>query len=127
MVELTRGAVWQAELTEERFARIRPTTRIIHHLREGNLIRVRILAAAQPLPEAEEVVPTLEDSYLWLLEGDGRDESPGLRTADSASDSGGHAGGELEGEDRSRGPGPRASDFASPGGDHATGEPGAQE
>ena len=98
MVELTRGAVWQAELTQERFAQIRPNTRIIHHLREGNLIRARILAARQPLPEAEEVTPTLEDSYLWLLEGGDRACEAGLRTADAASE----------------------------GGDHATGAPGAQ-
>jgi len=70
MVELTRGAVWQAELTEERFAEIRPKLRIIHHLRDGSSIRTRILAAERPLPEAEEVTPTLEDSYLWLLDGE---------------------------------------------------------
>ena len=35
---------------------------------DGDLIRVRILSAGRPLPDASEVTPTLEDSYLWLLE-----------------------------------------------------------
>ena len=68
MVELTRGAVWQAQISEERLEELRHRTRIVHHMRDGESIRVRILADARPLPEAEEVTPTLEDSYLWLLE-----------------------------------------------------------
>ncbi len=68
MVELTRGAVWQARISEERLEELRHRTRIVHHMRDGESIRVRILADEQPLPEAEEVTPTLEDSYLWLLE-----------------------------------------------------------
>ena len=71
MVELTRGAVWQAQIPEERFEEIRATLWIMHHMRDGDLIRVRILSADRPLPEAVEVTPTLEDSYLWLLERKG--------------------------------------------------------
>ena len=41
---------------------------IVHHMRDGDHIRVRMLAGQQPLPEAEAVTPTLEDSYLWLTE-----------------------------------------------------------
>lgn len=68
MVELTRGAVWQAQISEERLEELRRHSRIVHHMRDGESIRVRILADEQPLPEAEAVTPTLEDSYLWLLE-----------------------------------------------------------
>jgi len=67
MVELTEGYVWQAEITEESFEDIRTTTRIVHHMRDGERIRVRILAEHEPLPGALTVTPTLEDSYLWLL------------------------------------------------------------
>ncbi len=69
MVESTRGRVWQAEVTEEMFEQLRATTRIVHHMRDGDLIRVRILSDNKPLPEAITVVPSLEDSYLWLLDG----------------------------------------------------------
>jgi hypothetical protein len=36
-------------------------------MQDGAIIRVRILAEEPPLPAAEQVAPTLEDSYLWLL------------------------------------------------------------
>jgi len=68
MVELTRGAVWQAHVSEPRFEELRQHARIVHHMRDGDSIRVRLLAASQPISEAEAVTPTLEDSYLWLLD-----------------------------------------------------------
>jgi ABC-type multidrug transport system ATPase subunit len=67
MVEITRGRVWQAELAETEFEDIRSTMTIVHHMRDGERIRVRILAAEQPLDTAIPVTPSLEDSYLWLL------------------------------------------------------------
>ena len=68
MVELTRGSVWQAQIDEAHLEELRHRGRIVHHMRDGDSIRVRILATEQPLPQAEAVTPTLEDSYLWLLE-----------------------------------------------------------
>ncbi len=70
MVERTRGVVWQAQIDEARFDELRETQRIVHHMRDGEKIRVRLLSADQPLPDAEAVTPTLEDAYLWLLEGE---------------------------------------------------------
>ena len=68
MVDLTRGAVWQASVTEAEFEELRRSARVVHHMREHDRIRVRLLAARRPLPGATEATPTLEDSYLWLLE-----------------------------------------------------------
>ncbi|MBT4098752.1 MAG: ATP-binding cassette domain-containing protein [Gemmatimonadetes bacterium] len=70
MVERTRGVVWQAQVDEERFAQLRETERIVHHMRDGEQIRVRLLSANQPWPDAQAVTPTLEDAYLWLLDGE---------------------------------------------------------
>lgn len=69
MVELARGSIWQANLTDEEFESLRKTARIIHHLRDGKHIRARILADSKPLDKAEAVTPTLEDSYMWMLGG----------------------------------------------------------
>ena len=69
MVDLTRGSVWQASVPEAGFEELRRSARIVHHMRDGDRIRVRLLAAEQPLPGATGATPTLEDSYLWLLEG----------------------------------------------------------
>jgi len=69
LVELTRGVVWQARVSPEQFEQLRATVRIVHHARDGESIRLRILAEQSPLPDAEQATPTLEDSYLWLVEG----------------------------------------------------------
>jgi ABC-type multidrug transport system ATPase subunit len=67
MVELTHGHVWQAYVSEEEYERIRTGMRIVHHTRDGDRIRIRVLASERPLPDARQAIPTLEDSYLWLV------------------------------------------------------------
>jgi ABC-type multidrug transport system ATPase subunit len=67
MIEFTKGFVWQARITEKTFETIRPKTWIVHHMHDGELIRVRILAREKPLKDAIPVTPTLEDSYMWLI------------------------------------------------------------
>jgi hypothetical protein len=67
MTDHARGHVWQCVIEEERFRHIQEKYKIVHHIRIEQNIRIRILAEKQPLPEAKEVVPTLEDAYLWLL------------------------------------------------------------
>ncbi|MEZ5358125.1 MAG: efflux RND transporter permease subunit [Candidatus Zixiibacteriota bacterium] len=73
MVELTRGKIWFMKVTEEQFEQMRKRMKIVHHMREGDEIRVRLIADSQPSAAAVEVTPTLEDSYLWLLEHKGED------------------------------------------------------
>ena len=71
MIELTRGSVWQAVLDDSRFEVVRKTFKVLHHMRDKDKIRVRILAGEKPLEDAVEVTPTLEDSYMWLLGREG--------------------------------------------------------
>lgn len=71
MVELTRGSVWQVSLDDRRFETVRKTFKVLHHIRERDRIRVRILAAERPLEDAIPVTPTLEDSYMGLLGREG--------------------------------------------------------
>ena len=72
MVELTRGKVWQIHVTEAEFDEMRPKVKILHHMRDGDLIRIRLLSQTKPAETAVSVTPTLEDSYLWLLEKEGK-------------------------------------------------------
>lgn len=72
MVESVTGRVWQTNVSEESFEKIRQDLRVVHHLRDGETIRVRILSANKPLEDAKPVVPSLEDAYLWLLGGEVR-------------------------------------------------------
>lgn len=67
LVDLTKGSVWQAFLDGKSFEAVSRTHKVVHHLRDGEKIRARILSAEKPTEEANPVMPTLEDSYMWLL------------------------------------------------------------
>ena len=67
LVNLTRGSVWQAHVDDAAFDEVRRSFKVVHHMRDGERIRVRILSPRKPLEAAIEVVPNLEDSYMWLL------------------------------------------------------------
>ena len=40
---------------------------IVHHMRDGENIKMRCLANEKPAPDAVSVLPNLEDAYLCLL------------------------------------------------------------
>ncbi|MBN2070605.1 MAG: efflux RND transporter permease subunit [Candidatus Krumholzibacteriota bacterium] len=67
MVEIAEGHVWQFDADPGELEKIRKEMMIVHHMRDGSKIRVRSLSEAKPHPLAEQVRPSLEDSYLWLL------------------------------------------------------------
>jgi hypothetical protein len=69
MVKLAEGHVWQCLMDDQDFEKIRTSHNIVHHIKVGDKIRIRLLADSKPMDEAIEVTPTLEDSYLWLLSG----------------------------------------------------------
>ncbi len=67
LIERTRGNVWQAHIPESDLDKVRRTANVVHHMRDAGKVRVRILAEEQPLAEAKQVVPTMEDAYMWLM------------------------------------------------------------
>jgi ABC-type multidrug transport system ATPase subunit len=67
MAESAQGHVWQCLVDQSEFDRLQQKLRIVHHARIKDRIRIRILARNRPLEDAEQVSPTLEDAYLWLL------------------------------------------------------------
>ncbi|MDP2981912.1 MAG: efflux RND transporter permease subunit [Candidatus Latescibacter sp.] len=67
MTDAVRGKVWQFLVEPEAFLGLREHLRIVHHMRFEDKIRVRCLGETPPCPGAEEVQPTMEDAYLWLL------------------------------------------------------------
>lgn len=67
MTQTAKGHVWQVEVGMADFDRLSEEYKVVHHMRDGQKIRVRLLAETQPLPEAIPVQPLLEDSYLWML------------------------------------------------------------
>jgi hypothetical protein len=67
MIDLTSDFVWEADVTEDIFEKMRRKENIVHQMRVAGHVRVRILSKSKPVPEAMQVTPTLEDSYIWLI------------------------------------------------------------
>lgn len=67
MAELAQGKVWEFHLTPDDFESEKENYLIVHHMREGNLIRVKCLSDVLPRLDAVQVRANLEDAYLWLM------------------------------------------------------------
>ena len=70
MTEIARGKVWKTTLPSAQFEEATRELLVVHHMKDGNQIRFRCIAAEQPFPTAVEESPLLEDAYLWLLRSD---------------------------------------------------------
>jgi ABC-type multidrug transport system ATPase subunit len=73
MTATAAGKVWSFSVEPQDFERIRKEYVVVHHMRDGERIKVRCLSDSRPVPEAHEARPTLEDAYLWLLRRSGSD------------------------------------------------------
>ncbi|HLN55530.1 MAG TPA: efflux RND transporter permease subunit [Bacteroidales bacterium] len=69
-IEMTReaaGHVWQFSIPAEEFNDFVNNHLVVHHMSEGNKVRVRVISDSSPWEGAISVTPNLEDAYLWLL------------------------------------------------------------
>jgi multidrug efflux pump subunit AcrB/ABC-type multidrug transport system ATPase subunit len=67
MADLAHEKVWEFHLTPDEFEVEKDNYLIVHHMREGELIRVKCLSDEQPRLDAVQVRANLEDAYLWLM------------------------------------------------------------
>jgi ABC-type multidrug transport system ATPase subunit len=67
MARMGEGFVWQMTIPAKEFDQFSNKQLIIHHMRDGENIKLRLLSKEKPAPEAVNVSPHLEDSYLCLL------------------------------------------------------------
>ena len=67
MTRIAEDKIWQFNIEVREFEQVRDMFTIIHHMRDGEKIRVRCLSQEKPTLDAKPVRPTLEDAYLWLL------------------------------------------------------------
>lgn len=67
MVNIGRNFVWQFTLPAKEFDSFANKQMIVHHMREGENIKLRCLAKEKPAENAINVSPHLEDAYLCLL------------------------------------------------------------
>jgi multidrug efflux pump subunit AcrB/ABC-type multidrug transport system ATPase subunit len=67
MAGLAKNRVWQVDLPADQFESLTANLKVVHHMRKGDDIRVRIVNPEKPFEQAISVTPVLEDAYLWLL------------------------------------------------------------
>lgn len=70
MTKTAEGHVWQFEVPASEFDVLNEKLLIVHHMRDGDNIRIRCIAGDKPYDSAINVRPNLEDAYLWLIKGD---------------------------------------------------------
>ncbi len=69
-VEMTKeaeGHVWQFNIPAGDFGKFVENNLVVHHMSEGEKVRVRVISETSPWEGALNAVPNLEDAYLWLL------------------------------------------------------------
>ncbi len=66
MSQKAKGHVWNVIIPADEFEAYATKLKVIHHLREGDMIRLRFLAKEKPMASATPCEPNLEDAYLWL-------------------------------------------------------------
>lgn len=71
MAQIAEGQVWQFHVPAKEFEALRQDLLIVHHMRDGEHIRVRCISETRPFKRAKSVRPSLEDAYLCLLRGNG--------------------------------------------------------
>lgn len=69
-IDMTReaaGHVWQFSIPAEQFNDFVKDHLVVHHMSEGDKVRVRVISDTAPREDAVSATPNLEDAYLWLL------------------------------------------------------------
>ncbi len=66
MAHKAQGHVWQIMIDANQFEEKSKQFKAINHLRDGDKIRMRVLAQDKPCEDAVALDPNLEDAYLWL-------------------------------------------------------------
>lgn len=66
MVEMANGKIWQFNIDKTAFEKLDKSL-VVHHIQQGDTIRVRYLSVETPYEGAEQAEANLEDAYLCLL------------------------------------------------------------
>jgi multidrug efflux pump subunit AcrB/ABC-type multidrug transport system ATPase subunit len=67
MTKEAEGHVWQFNIPSKDFNDFVNNNLVVHHMSEGDNVRVRVISEFKPWDGAINASPNLEDAYLWLL------------------------------------------------------------
>jgi multidrug efflux pump subunit AcrB/ABC-type multidrug transport system ATPase subunit len=66
MTHEAEGHVWQFNIPAKEFGAFVEKNLVVHHMSEGENVRVRVISEDSPWDGAIKAAPNLEDAYLWL-------------------------------------------------------------
>jgi multidrug efflux pump subunit AcrB/ABC-type multidrug transport system ATPase subunit len=75
MTKEAEGHVWQFKIPAKDFGTFVEKHLVVHHMSEGDNVRVRVISEFSPWESAVSSSPNLEDAYLWLLRRKNHSES----------------------------------------------------
>ena len=67
MTKEAEGHVWQFRIPVKDFGKFVEEHLVVHHMSEGENVRVRVISETMPRENAVAATANLEDAYLWLL------------------------------------------------------------
>jgi len=67
MTKEAEGHVWQFNIPASDFGTFVEKHLVVHHMSDGDNVRVRVISESSPWEGAINATPNLEDAYLWLL------------------------------------------------------------
>ena len=67
MTKEAEGHVWQFNIPAIEFNNFVENHLVVHHMSDGDKVRVRVISEFAPWAGAINASPNLEDAYLWLL------------------------------------------------------------
>jgi ABC-type multidrug transport system ATPase subunit len=67
MTKEAEGHVWQFKIPAGEFGKFVEEHLVVHHMSEGENVRMRVISELKPWENAVNATPNLEDAYLWLL------------------------------------------------------------
>ncbi len=76
MAHEAEGHVWQFNIPAAEFNDFVSRNLVVHHMSEGDSVRVRVVSEKSPWEGAIRATPNLEDAYLWILRNKEEKSSP---------------------------------------------------
>jgi multidrug efflux pump subunit AcrB/ABC-type multidrug transport system ATPase subunit len=67
MTKEADGHVWQLNIPAKEFGTFVEKHLVVHHMSDGDNVRIRVISESSPREGAVNSTPNLEDAYLWLL------------------------------------------------------------
>lgn len=67
MTRFAEGHVWRFNVPANEFEQVTKDMMVVHHMRDGEEIRVRCISEEQPVESAQLEQPLLEDAYLYMI------------------------------------------------------------